>query len=167
MLLLVVLSIVIHADDEFYNPFIVHSSEILAPSAQRAIMSESDEGFRRAVEEATKGASEGGVPIGACLVSKDGRLLGQGHNMRVQKGSATLHVGLPASLCDQVRSLTPRRPRFRLSKTLGGCLLLHTLVPQCILLSRHATCVQERAYCTRYREWSLVRTRRSWEEKDT
>jgi cytosine/creatinine deaminase len=55
-------------------------------------MSESDAGFRVAVEEAKSGAAEGGVPIGACLVAKDGKILGQGHNMRVQQGSATLHV---------------------------------------------------------------------------
>lgn len=55
-------------------------------------MSESDAGFRVAVEEAKKGAAEGGVPIGACLVAKDGKILGQGHNMRVQRGSATMHV---------------------------------------------------------------------------
>ena len=55
-------------------------------------MSQSDSGFQAALSEAKKGAAEGGVPIGACLVSKDGKILGQGHNMRVQKGSATLHV---------------------------------------------------------------------------
>jgi hypothetical protein len=32
--------------------------------------------------------------IGAVLVSKDGKILGQGHNQRVQKGSAVLHVRL-------------------------------------------------------------------------
>lgn len=53
---------------------------------------EQDPGFIAAVEEATKGAAEGGVPIGACLVSKDGKILGRGHNMRVQKGSPVLHV---------------------------------------------------------------------------
>lgn len=53
-----------------------------------------DPGFIAAVEEAKKGASEGGVPIGAALVSKDGKILGRGHNMRVQKGSAILHVSL-------------------------------------------------------------------------
>lgn len=30
--------------------------------------------------------------VGACIVSKDGKILGRGHNMRIQKGSATLHV---------------------------------------------------------------------------
>ena len=55
-------------------------------------MSETDQGFLVALEEGKKGAAEGGVPIGACLVSKDGTILGQGHNMRVQQGSAILHV---------------------------------------------------------------------------
>ncbi|KAL8905784.1 MAG: hypothetical protein Q9171_006536 [Xanthocarpia ochracea] len=54
---------------------------------------EKDPGFVAAVEEARLGDQEGGIPIGACLVSRDGIILGRGHNMRVQKGSATLHVG--------------------------------------------------------------------------
>lgn len=58
---------------------------------------ESDPGFIAALEEARQGAAEGGVPIGACLVSKDGKILGRGHNMRHQKGSPTLHVSLPPS----------------------------------------------------------------------
>ena len=53
---------------------------------------QSDPGFLAAVEEAKVGYAEGGVPIGACLVSKNGSILGKGHNLRVQKGSATLHV---------------------------------------------------------------------------
>lgn len=56
-------------------------------------MAATDAGFIAAVEEAQAGYDEGGVPIGACLVSKDGVILGRGHNLRVQKGSATLHVG--------------------------------------------------------------------------
>ena len=55
---------------------------------------DSDPGFIAALEEAKQGFGQGGVPIGACLVSKDGKILGRGHNMRVQKGSATLHVGI-------------------------------------------------------------------------
>jgi cytosine deaminase len=51
-------------------------------------------GFIAAVEEAKQGYAEGGVPIGACLVSKDGKILGRGHNMRVQKGSPVLHVSV-------------------------------------------------------------------------
>lgn len=50
-------------------------------------MSTSDAGFKAAVEEAEAGYNEGGVPIGACLVSSDGTILGRGHNMRVQKES--------------------------------------------------------------------------------
>ena len=63
-------------------------------------MAESDPGFLAAVEEAKAGYGEGGVPIGACLVSKDGKVLGRGHNMRVQKGSATLHVSSIDSSAD-------------------------------------------------------------------
>ena len=53
---------------------------------------EKDAGFQAALEEAKQGSAEGGVPIGACLVSADGKILGRGHNMRVQKGSPTIHV---------------------------------------------------------------------------
>ena len=68
-------------------------------------MSTSDVGFQAALEEAKKGASEGGVPIGACLVSADGKILGRGHNMRMQKGSPTIHVSLMASNLIQVPKL--------------------------------------------------------------
>lgn len=54
--------------------------------------SANDSGFLAALDKARKGASEGGIPVGACLVSKNGEILGKGRNMRVQKGSATLHV---------------------------------------------------------------------------
>lgn len=56
---------------------------------------ESDVGFLAALEEARAGFEEGGVPIGAVLVAADGKtILGRGHNMRIQKASATLHVRL-------------------------------------------------------------------------
>lgn len=44
-----------------------------------------------AIEEAKKGLSEGGIPIGSVLVI-DGKIVGRGHNRRVQKGSAILHA---------------------------------------------------------------------------
>jgi hypothetical protein len=55
-------------------------------------MSATDAGFIAALEEAKKGANEGGVPIGACLVSAEGKILGRGHNMRMQQDSPTIHV---------------------------------------------------------------------------
>lgn len=51
-----------------------------------------DPGYLAAVEQAKLGLSEGGIPIGACLVGADGKIIGKGRNLRVQKGSATLHV---------------------------------------------------------------------------
>ena len=55
-------------------------------------MSTTDPGFIAALEEAKKGAGEGGVPIGACLVDENGKILARGHNLRVQRSSAILHV---------------------------------------------------------------------------
>ena len=43
-----------------------------------------------AIEEGTQGLSEGGVPVGAALVA-DGKVLGAGHNRRVQQGSVIRH----------------------------------------------------------------------------
>lgn len=44
-----------------------------------------------AVEEARFGLSEGGIPIGAALFHRSGRLLGRGHNRRVQEGDPSVH----------------------------------------------------------------------------
>ncbi|MFW9974380.1 MAG: nucleoside deaminase [Candidatus Thorarchaeota archaeon] len=44
-----------------------------------------------AIEEAKKGLSEGGIPIGSVLVI-DNKIVGRGHNQRIQKGSAVLHA---------------------------------------------------------------------------
>ena len=38
------------------------------------------------------GLAEGGIPIGAALFDGDGRLLGRGHNRRVQDGDASMHA---------------------------------------------------------------------------
>jgi len=47
--------------------------------------------MQAAIEEARKGLEEGGIPIGSVLVI-DGKIVGRGHNRRVQKGSAILHA---------------------------------------------------------------------------
>ncbi|MFC9460809.1 nucleoside deaminase [Streptomyces sp. NPDC056637] len=44
-----------------------------------------------AVEEARAGLAEGGIPIGAALYSADGKVLGRGHNRRVQDGDPSVH----------------------------------------------------------------------------
>jgi len=48
-----------------------------------------------AVEEAEKGLQEGGIPIGSVLVH-EGKIIGRGHNRRVQKGSVVLHGEMDA-----------------------------------------------------------------------
>lgn len=48
-----------------------------------------------AVAEAEAGLAEGGIPIGSVLVH-DGRIIGRGHNRRVQRGSSVLHGEMDA-----------------------------------------------------------------------
>ena len=47
--------------------------------------------MKEAIREARKGLREGGIPIGSVLV-QNGKILGRGHNRRVQKASAILHA---------------------------------------------------------------------------
>lgn len=48
-----------------------------------------------AIDEAKKGLAEGGIPIGSVIVHK-GKIIGRGHNRRVQQGSAILHGEMDA-----------------------------------------------------------------------
>lgn len=50
-----------------------------------------DQNMQEAIVEARKGLAEGGIPIGSVLVI-DGKIVGRGHNRRVQQGSAILHA---------------------------------------------------------------------------
>ncbi|GMG20992.1 unnamed protein product [Ambrosiozyma monospora] len=89
-------------------------------------------GIQIALEEAKKGYSEGGIPIGSCLIHKDGRVLGRGHNMRIQKSSPTLHAEisalenagrLPATVYADCSALLFKIPRIVLGENetfLGG-----------------------------------------------
>jgi len=49
----------------------------------------------QAVAEAERGLAEGGIPIGSVLVH-EGRIIGRGHNRRIQQGSAILHGEMDA-----------------------------------------------------------------------
>ena len=54
-----------------------------------------DEFIDAAIAEARAGLAEGGIPIGSVLVH-EGRIIGRGHNRRVQRGSAVLHAEMDA-----------------------------------------------------------------------
>ena len=47
--------------------------------------------LRAAIEEAKQGLAEGGIPIGSVLV-REGKIIGRGHNRRVQNGSVIHHA---------------------------------------------------------------------------
>ena len=51
--------------------------------------------LQAAIEEARQGVREGGIPIGSILVHGD-KIIGRGHNRRVQRGSAILHGEMDA-----------------------------------------------------------------------
>ncbi|MCH7822098.1 MAG: nucleoside deaminase [Proteobacteria bacterium] len=50
-----------------------------------------EEYLAAAIDEARKGQAAGGIPIGSVLVIDD-RIVGRGHNQRIQKGSSVLHA---------------------------------------------------------------------------
>ncbi|MBS1796444.1 MAG: nucleoside deaminase [Acidobacteria bacterium] len=50
-----------------------------------------EEMLRVAIDEARQGLAEGGIPIGAALFDRTGRLLGRGHNRRVQENDPSVH----------------------------------------------------------------------------
>ncbi|HEY2496300.1 MAG TPA: nucleoside deaminase [Candidatus Angelobacter sp.] len=56
--------------------------------------------LQAAIEEARQGFAEGGIPIGSVIVYRDKvhreKIIGRGHNRRVQKGSAILHGEMDA-----------------------------------------------------------------------
>ena len=70
-----------------------------------------------AVTEARLGLAEGGIPIGAALYHRDGTLLGQGHNRRVQDGDPSMHAETAAFRA------AGRQRSYR------GCTMVSTLSP--------------------------------------
>jgi cytosine deaminase len=82
-------------------------------------MTTRDAFLEAAIAEARQGLAEGGIPIGSVLVI-DGRIVGRGHNRRVQKGSAVLHAEMDA--LENAGRLTARDYRRSvLYSTLSPC----------------------------------------------
>jgi cytosine deaminase len=78
-----------------------------------------DRFLKLAIEEARQGMAEGGIPIGSVLVI-DGRVVGRGHNRRVQRGSAILHAEMDC--LENAGRLTPADYRRSvLYSTLSPC----------------------------------------------
>ena len=78
--------------------------------------------MQAAIDEARLGLAEGGIPIGSVLVI-DGKIVGRGHNRRVQKGSAILHaeVGGRATTHPRSPATIDTGPTSRQSPTSRRC----------------------------------------------
>ena len=74
--------------------------------------------LQAAIQQAEQGLAEGGIPIGSVLVH-DGRIIGCGHNRRVQQGSVVLHAEMDAL------ENAGRQP----ASVYRGCTLYTTLSP--------------------------------------
>lgn len=75
--------------------------------------------YKEALIEAKKGLKEGGIPIGSILTC-DGKILGRGHNQRVQKASTILHAEMDA--IENAGRLSPNiYQRCTLYTTLSPC----------------------------------------------
>ena len=73
-----------------------------------------------ALEEAIKGRSEGGLPIGSVLADERGQIVARGHNLRVQSGDPTAHA---ETVC--LRNAGRRRDwaKLTLVSTLSPCIM--------------------------------------------
>jgi cytosine deaminase len=78
-----------------------------------------DQFMEAAIEEARTGLAEGGIPIGSVLVH-NGRIIGRGHNRRLQRGSAILHGEMDA-LENAGRQLAAVYRESTLYTTLSPC----------------------------------------------
>jgi cytosine deaminase len=78
-----------------------------------------EQNLQEAILEARKGLAEGGIPIGAVLVI-DGKIVGRGHNRRVQNNSAILHAEMDC--LENAGRRTPKEyKRATLFSTLSPC----------------------------------------------
>jgi creatinine deaminase len=109
-----------------------------------------DEFLQAAIDEARQGLAEGGIPIGSVVVH-EGRIVGRGHNRRVQSGSAILHgemdalerVGRkPAAFYRECTLYTTLSPCSMCS----GAILLYK-IPR-VVIGEHATFMGEEQWLT-------------------
>lgn len=104
-----------------------------------------NEFMQAAIEEAQKGFDEGGIPIGSVLVY-EGKIIGRGHNRRVQDGSVVLHAEM-AALEDAGRQTAAVYRKSTLYTTLSPCpmcsgaILLYQ-IPR-VVIGEHATFMGE------------------------
>ena len=75
--------------------------------------------LRAAIDEAKRGLAEGGIPIGSVLVC-DGKIIGRGHNQRVQNGSV-IHHGEMKCLENAGRQTAEVYRRCAIYTTLSPC----------------------------------------------
>ena len=75
--------------------------------------------LQEAIKEAKKGLDEGGIPIGSVLVL-DGKVIGRGHNKRIQNSSAVLHAEMDC-LENAGRLSASEYKRATLYSTLSPC----------------------------------------------
>jgi len=105
-----------------------------------------DKYLEAAIEEAKKGMAAGGIPIGSVLVIDD-RIVGRGHNQRVQKGSAVLHAEMDC-LENAGRITAVDYRRATLYSTLSPCdmcsgaVLLYG-IPKMVIGENHTFCGPE------------------------
>ncbi len=78
-----------------------------------------DKYLLEAIHQAKKSLSEGGIPIGAVLVYND-KIIGKGHNCRIQKDSVILHAEMDA-LENAGRQLAKIYKQCTLYTTLSPC----------------------------------------------
>lgn len=76
--------------------------------------------LQEALQEATTGLREGGLPIGSVLADRAGRIVARGHNLRVQSGDPTAHA---ETVC--IRNAGRRRDWHDLTlvSTLSPCIM--------------------------------------------
>lgn len=108
----------------------------------------SDSFMDAAIQEAQLGLAAGGIPIGSVVV-KDGRIVGRGHNLRVQQGSAILHAEMsaletlgrqPAKFYQDVTLYTTLSP----CSMCTGAILLYK-IPH-VVIGEHRTFMGEEAW---------------------